>query len=331
MSVVHAVRGSVAAEDVGICDMHEHIAWATPGWEHAPDAPQRFPRPAVFEKVLADYRRFHSLGGRTVVDLTGIAMGRDATLYADLSREADVHIVAATGFGPEEDILAFFRPSLESLRDLQKPPLYARDIDYLADLFVHELTNGMGTTDICAGVIVATAVNVDISQLEDMVFRAAARASKRTGAAIMTHGAQSAEQQADLFVAEDVDPSRVVLGPWDNQRSTIESQKRLAQRGFLLRYGQTGAGCETPATTPASTIGELADHLAGMLRDGLVEQIVFGSDTIGWNIDAAEQTESYATASSLIDQWGVELRKRGVSDEELDVMFVANPRTVLPF
>jgi phosphotriesterase-related protein len=86
MAKVYTVLGPIDPNEVGVCDMHEHVLWNSPGWEFSPEAFEHFDRPSVFEKIQADLLDYKSLGGQTIVDVSGIGMGRDVDFYADLSR-----------------------------------------------------------------------------------------------------------------------------------------------------------------------------------------------------------------------------------------------------
>src|SRR5262245_4176365 len=138
MSKVNTVLGPIEPGAVGRCDMHQHVIFNTPGWEFTPYAVEHFDKPRVFDKISADLLDFKAAGGGTLVDCSGIGIGRDVQFYADLARETGVNIVACTGFWAERKILTYFA---------------VRDVDYLTELFVHEVTVGMGTTSIPAGII----------------------------------------------------------------------------------------------------------------------------------------------------------------------------------
>jgi len=73
----------------------------------------------------------------------------------------------------------------------------------------------MGTTTVKAGVIKVGNSGDRFTSLEEMTYRAAARASKRTGAAIVTHGTQFARRQAEILLEEGADPARVIISHLD--------------------------------------------------------------------------------------------------------------------
>ena len=196
------------------------------GWEFSPQAFEHLDKPMVFEKIKNDLLDFKAVGGGTIVDCSGIGIGRDIQFYVDLARESGMNIVACTGFWAEQKILTYFA---------------VRDIDYLTELFVREVTVGMGTTNVKAGIIKVGNSRDRMSEIEERTFRAAARAAKKTGVLVTTHGAPMAERQAEIFLEEGADPTRVVIGHLDGKPDIdIERDKRLGRLGFSLGYDRVG-------------------------------------------------------------------------------------------
>src|SRR6185295_6427665 len=146
-------------------------------------------------------KRAKDEGVSTIVDCTTIDLGRDIRMMQEVSRRSGMQVVAATGHWND--------PS-NSMR--------SRTIEELSDFFVRELTVGIEGTDIKAGVIkVANGGMIDA--FGEKLLRAAARASKATGAPITTHspGAQRVgEKQAVILEEEGLSPSKVCIGHTDN-------------------------------------------------------------------------------------------------------------------
>ena len=171
MSHVNTVTGAIHPDELGVTSCHEHIFWGPPGWEFDPE--WWFHWPKVFTKCLADMAEWRDLSGKTIVEVSGIGLGRDIEFYRMLSRYSGVNVVLSTGFWAETGIYNYF---------LEK------DIDYMEELFVRELTEGIGNTGARAGVIKVGNSIFKFTEIEERQYRAAARAAKRTGCAIVTHG-----------------------------------------------------------------------------------------------------------------------------------------------
>ena len=89
-------------------------------------------------------------------------------------------------------------------------------MDDLTDELVAEIETGVGDSGVRPGIIGEIGTDKPwVSPAEERVHRAAARAARRTGLAITTHGVLSDVGLAQLRILEEegVDPGRVVIGP----------------------------------------------------------------------------------------------------------------------
>jgi phosphotriesterase-related protein len=140
---VQTVLGPVVPGALGVVDMHEHVRFGMPGWET--DSGPLFEHDAMLAETVKRFGAFQAAGGATIVDVTGIGLGRDVAFYQEVARGANVQLVACTGFWAQRGILPRYQ--------------HWYDIDAFVELFVRELTVGIGDSGVRAGVIkVATAV-----------------------------------------------------------------------------------------------------------------------------------------------------------------------------
>ncbi|MBI2911235.1 MAG: phosphotriesterase, partial [Chloroflexi bacterium] len=267
MAYVQTVLGTIHPDEMGITTMHEHVGFGVPGWEY--DTKWWFDHIRRFEATERDLRDFKLAGGNTFVDCSGIGLGRDAILFANLAKASGVHIVASTGFWADEGILGHFR---------------MKDVDYLTEIFVHEITKGMEHTTIKAGMI---KLGIDSfgekpTPLEEIEFRAGARAAMRTGACITTHGITHAYWQMELFKEERMDPTRVVIGHADAKYAIdLERDKEMLRRGYYVGHDHIGfEDVWSPAryAMPDERRVELVMHL---IDAGFVDQLIIANDTSG--------------------------------------------------
>ena len=225
---VMTVSGPIPPEKLGFTLPHEHtgislwhIANRWDYWELTPDDD-------IIIEELRDYRR---RGGGTLVDLTLPGVGRDPDRLRRLASAAGVNIVMGTGWYREA-----YYPA-EALID-------RRSVDDLAAEMIDELEHGVGAGGIRPGIIGEIGTDKPwVSAREERVHRAAARAAKRTGMAITTHGVQSDVGLAQLriFTEEGVDPARVVIGHADSIRTSTSTWP-----------------CSAPARTCSSTSSVIA-------------------------------------------------------------------------
>ena len=102
-------------QELGVVLIHETLLSVVPGAEYAPEI--NMDKSEIFEVLKRKLTEFRRLGGKTIVDRSGMFHGRDVKLYETLSRTTDVHIVASTGLGPEPMLSGYFP-------DAAKKPAY---------------------------------------------------------------------------------------------------------------------------------------------------------------------------------------------------------------
>ena len=134
MPTVETALGPIATDVLGPTLMHEHIVTRSPGVHE--NWPHLFPRDAILalaERKMAD---LYARGIRTVVDLTTVDLGRDIDLIVAVARQSPVHVLVATGVW-------------------WMPPRYfsAHGVDAVADLFIRDITQGIGTSGVKAAII----------------------------------------------------------------------------------------------------------------------------------------------------------------------------------
>lgn len=235
MSRVNTVLGPVSAEELGIVAIHEHIGYGMPGseldsqWWKTPE--QRY------AETVPKLRTFHSYGGGTFVDATGICNGRDVDYYKSLSAKTGVHIVACTGFVGGDTALPFFARA---------------SVDYLTRQFTHEITAGIGGTGAKAGVIkVGVSRGGRMTELDKKIYRAAARAAVATGVPVLTHLAIDAEPAVAIFNQEGLPLDRVLFGHADDGVNHDKTRHGwIAAQGG--RVGFDTFGYETELAAPPS-------------------------------------------------------------------------------
>lgn len=311
MAYVNTLLGRIHPEEMGITAMHEHIMWGLPGWEYDPGC--WFDIKRVFEKCHNELIDFRLLGGRTYVDCSGIGLGRDLDIYVKLANATGLNIVASTGFWAEEGIAPYF---------------HTKDTDYFEELFVRELTQGMGRTRVKAGVIRVGNSAKAFTKLEEMQYRAAARAARRTGAAVITHGAHLAPKQLEILRDEKLDLSRIIISHLDGKDSVdLERDKKIARAGAYVSYDHLGIEdwSRMPYAMPDERRLEL---VSAMLEAGFQERILLSSDSRSWSLGRAEPF--LHNAGHMLRYFLPKLRKAGISEQVITGILVDNPKRVLP-
>lgn len=313
MSKVNTVLGTIAAEELGLVAIHEHIGYGMPGseldskWWKSPEQ--------AYEETVPKLRRFHELGGGTFVDATGICNGRDIDYYKSLSAKTGVHIVACTGFVGGDTALAHFANA---------------SVEYLTAQFEHEITVGIGKTGAKAGIIkVGVSRGGKMTELDKRIYRAAARASLSTGVGILTHLAIDAETSIAIFNEEGLPLNRVLFGHVDDGVNADKTRDTwIAGQGG--RIGFDTFGYETELPDPpfwARPRKERLDHFLRFIGAGFLDQVLASADAncspLGWP-GVKGHTVNYIFETLIPD-----LQNAGVSETTINKIFYENPADFL--
>jgi len=292
---------------------------------------------------LATFRRF---GGNTLVDVTTVGLGRDPVRIRDYSRRSGVRVVMATGW----------------YRWMYHPPEVARQtVEDLARIMEREITTGVGSTGIRAGIIgeipldaaglrldapldsiypdsviserVAAlqarirsghATPTDIYDPEEIkVLRAAARASRRTGAAITLHAPDPWIDYLDILEQEGADLHRVVIGHADQVILDTAMARRAFDRGVYLQLDYT---LQRYAGRDTGPYEKLLDQMVWAVRAGYGSQLLVSLDLCFRMGLPRYGGGGYAT---LFERIMPGLKQRGLTATQVRTIVADNPRRVL--
>lgn len=301
MAHIMTVLGPLDPGELGPTLMHEHLFIDLSGRKRDPDT-------VLDDLDLAcrEVAHLQRAGGRALVEVTCLGMGRRAGQLRELARRTGLQVIAATGFYQQA-----YHP----------PYLAARSAGELAEQLICEIEQGMDGTDVRPGILAEIGTSRgEIRPDEAKVFRAVAMAHKATGLPISTHctlGTMGREQ-LDLLEAEGVDPARVVIGHQDLV-DDLETHVALARRGATVAYDTAGKEAYMPDAVRVRLI-------TGMLERGLGDRVVLSLDIT--RRSHLRENGGYGY-SYLFDRLVPQLRAAGVGDRELEQMLVENPRRIL--
>ncbi|HET9681731.1 MAG TPA: hypothetical protein VFP19_06805, partial [Candidatus Limnocylindrales bacterium] len=266
--------------------------------------------------IVAELERFRDLGGRTLVDVTPSGVGRDPAWLVRLARATGLHLVLAAGWYRD----AYYPPTLDVDR---------RSVDSLADELAAEIEGGFAVpgepAPVRPGIIGEIGTDKPwLTAREERVHRAVARAARRTGLGIMTHGVMSPVglAQLDVFEAEALDPARVVIGHADSYPN-LEHLLEVIRRGASVEFDFLGM-----SFTPMERHGEprIVDLALELLSRGHAGRLFLSQDVCHNQQLRHYEGNGY---TYLQEAFLPRLRARGVSDAEIDQITVANPRRLL--
>jgi predicted metal-dependent phosphotriesterase family hydrolase len=299
------VRGPIDPSEMGVTLAHDHLLCDS--WRIVQD--YAF---ILDDEVVAgdELERFGVAGGGTICDPTNVGLGRDATALQRISERTGLHVVMGCGWYRERAYPAY---------------VFEEPAALLTDRLVAELDGGVGDTGIRPGFIGEIGTErFHITPAEERVFRAAARAHRRTGAPIMTHTTHWGElalEQLDLLEEEGVDPAHVIISHLGD-RPGVRWLLPVAGRGPWLGIDNLGF------VDGYAPLEVRADNVAALWAEGYGERILLSND-----ICVLDQLVLYGGPgyANVIENFLPLLRDRGLGDAEIHTMCVANPARAFAF
>ncbi|GAA1089299.1 phosphotriesterase family protein [Pseudonocardia alni] len=325
MSTVNTLRGPIDASQIGATLMHEHIMARNPELEQNIEHPE-YDEAAIFERARKSLTSLHvDKGIDTFVDLTVLGLGRDIPTVLRLTEGVPLNVVVATGYYTAKDLPTYFHTHAPD--GLVGKTLGGPDV--LETMFVEDITTGIPRTDgVKAGIIKIVTDEHGITSDLDRVYRAAARAQAETGVPISTHTnvhhANGRDQQK-WFKANGVDLERTVIGH-SGDSTDLDYLRELMDNGSFI--GMDRFGMEFVLDDESRV-----DTLAKLLEQGYAEKITISHDAGFFSINTPPSWRAEHTPNwhhhRISDYVLPELRKRGVTEQQIAQMMVVNPVQVL--
>lgn len=309
MTTVESVTGPVDVDDLGRTLMHEHVFVV-----HS-DMQADYPMPDQDEQERFAVAQLHALreaGFTALVDLTVPGLGRDIKRVHRVAVAARFTIVAATGIYTYNTMPAFFALQLAS-----------HGPRYLEDFFVRELTEGIGTSGVRAGVLKCVTDAPGLTPDVETILRNVARAHLRTGAPISTHTNAQLETgllQQRVFRQEGVDLARVVIGHCGDT-TDLDYLRRVLDAGSTIGMDRCGAGHLCSFQDRVKTIAALCEL-------GYAAQLVLSHDANCGTDVTYPNDRTYSHYRHIADDVLPALREQGVAEEQIDIMLRDNPRRI---
>jgi phosphotriesterase-related protein len=315
MPTVQTTGGPVDVDDLGLTLIHEHFK--------ATDEAGRVQFPHLYdeqrdwEMAIADANAVKSHGVRTVVEPSALFLHRDAPFSKRVADESGLNVVLATGVYTYDHLPQF---------------LLNRDEDGVAAIFVHEIENGIQGTGIKPAFIKCAADEPGVTPNVEKIHRAAARAAVQTGLPIMAHSRPASgtgPEQMRIFIEEGVDPGAVQIAH-TGDTDDLDYIEGLLETGCWIGMDRYGLDLFLPTEKRNATV-------LALLERGYADRMFLSQDycsTLDW---FPLEVQDYLKQNEVPD-WSMtflfekvipELKERGMTDEQLDQMMVANPKAWL--
>ncbi|MFJ7727347.1 phosphotriesterase [Neobacillus sp. NPDC097160] len=316
--VVRTVLGLVPTQKLGVVLIHESLLSVVPGAEYAPEIDMD--RSKIFEVLKRKLTEFRRVGGKTIVDRSGMFHGRDVKLYETLSKTTGVHIVASTGLGPEPMLSGYFLTP-------QKNPPTPWSAEQFADLFAKEVTEGIVVPRIersgLAGLVTSIASQSGISEKETSLFRGSAQAALATGVPVSVQYGADAAGDLDILLGEGIEPNRVIIGGLDRLDAARRKEAfAVARRGAYVALDHVGWSTHEGYVSDV----ERAQLIAELFEEGLGDRVLISTNAVGV---AKGHKAKDLEFDYLLTTFVPMLRKAGVTDEQVSALIEENPQRVL--
>lgn len=315
---MQTVKGPIETSALGPTLMHEHVfVLSTEIMQNYPEDWGEEDQRVADAVVRLD--ELKEAGIDTIVDLTVIGLGRYIPRIERIASQTDLNIVVATGVYTYNDVPHYFH--------FRGPGTLLGGPEQMVDMFVRDITEGIAGTGVKAAVLKCATDEPGVTSGVERVLRAAAQAHRQTGVPISTHThavSRRGLEQQQVFADEGVDLSRVVIGH-SGDTTDVSYLEELISNGSYIGMDRFGIDVILP-------FEERVDIVARMCERGHADKMVLSHDAACHNDWLDDDVLAQATP-----RWNYlhithdvlpALRKRGVTDEQIRLMLVDNPRAV---
>ena len=338
MARVRTVTGEIDSAELGPTIFHEHIlldgrgAWRPPA--EGDEEGARIAQEPVSMEFLGRLRedpylslhntslddvdtavdeldRFALAGGRTVVDVTPAAVGRDPHALRTIAERTGLNIIMSCGYYLERT----HAPEVAELRT-----------DELADRIAADVTDGVD--GVHAGVIGEVGVGMGFTPAEERILRASARAQVRTGVPLAVHlpgWLRHGDRVLDICEEEGANLDATVLAHMNPSWIDPAYQFRLADRGAWLGYDMLGMEFYYPGEGQSPSDEENAAAIARLIKRGYAGRLLLGHDVFLKTLLCRYGGRGYA---HVLTGFADRLERHGVPRDVLMGVLTDNPRAL---
>lgn len=319
MEWINTVTGKARPDELGMTLVHEHLLIGYPGWFMDGLAP-KFKRADALARGVDRLQELRSFGVASFVDPCPMDLGRDVEFMAEVAQRSGMRIICATGAYKQNEGLTYTFGALP--------------IEEITEIYVRELTLGIGDTGICAGIVKVATGAEHISDYERKLVTAAGRAAARVGCPVLTHTdeASCGLEQIAILTAEGVPAHRILVGHSDG-RDDHAYHRSLADRGAYVGFDRFGI-------ESLNSDDKRIDSVCNMVEAGYTRSVCLSHDAIcaswlGRPVFGGRMVITPDMIAAAMPNWEPthlfkriipRLKERGVTDADVTTMLVENPR-----
>jgi len=341
---IRTVTGEISPSDCGITLPHEHLLFDLSSWCPLPTEATRIAlaEAPVSIEILGELRRDASLsrdnvrqldvelairelmhyrraGGSTLVDVTSIGLGRDPMALRAISQATGVNVVMGCGY-------YFESPQLQYLRN--------QTIEQIQATIERDLVEGISNTGIRSGIIGEIGTSGPLTETEERVLRAAARAQLRTHAAISVHPdafyqgrEHTIRHILDILIEEGVPLNKVIICHIDDTGFNLDFQRSLMEQDAFVEYDSFGSEIYFDSMNAHEAHdSQRVDAVLKLAEEGFASHLLLSHD-VCFKIHL-KKYGGYGYDHILRHILPM-MRRKGIREKDIDLMMVKNPATVL--
>ena len=200
---LNTVNGPIAIDALGKTLMHEHLVVGFSGWESDTGV---YPasRREIVARCVDTVQELIDNGFSSLLDPCPNDLGRDVELMGEVASRTGFNILFATGLYDEIYGSSYWKTKVAFDPDAES---------YIRDMYVREITEGIGATGSKPAVIKIATGPAPFPDYELTVMRAAAAAAQITGVPITTHtAAVDGDKQVAYLTEHGMRPEQLIIG-----------------------------------------------------------------------------------------------------------------------
>ena len=249
-------------------------------------------------------------GVKTIGDPSCLYHSRDVSFMKQVSERTGLQVVACTGIYTYNELPQYFKN---------------RDEDHMAEVFVHDIEQGIQGTEAKAAFLKCAVDEPGITDDVGKVLRACARASKQTGRPLMVHshpGTRRGVEIMDVLEEEGADPATVQIAH-TGDTDDVEYIEELLERGPYIGMDRYGIDLILAPERRNETVVTL-------LERGHADRMFLSTDACAefdwFPMELVEQATPNWKSTYLFGEIVPQLREAGMTDDQLEQMTIGNPK-----
>jgi phosphotriesterase-related protein len=278
----------------GITMMHEHVRLDLSRIKHVDDTNLN-----CKEETIKEFKELYNLGVRNIIEVTNYGMGQEIDYINQVAKATDINIITSTGFYKDPFLPDYF---------------VNKTIEELAAIMIDDLVNKNAKV---IGEIGTS--NNEWTENEHKLFNAVVIAQRKTNAVIYTHTTLGtlANQQADFFISENINPDKVVIGHVCLAKD-LNSIKKLINKGFNVGFDTIGKNNYFPDESRAEFLKDLQDS-------NMIDHVVMSMDITRKSNMKYKGGIGY---TYLFSYFIPLIKSYGITEESIIKILVDNPKRI---